>query len=545
MAEPEYDLILRGGTVLDGTGGPAFRADVGVCGARITAVGDLSTAQARRVLDASGLRVVPGFLDIHTHSDISATYHPEQSSAVAMGVTTQVVGNCGLSMGLALRTDVFGMEQRWLAAHRAQIVWGDFAEYLQFVEGQGIGTNVLSLVGHGTLRKRVMGMADRAPDAAELRQMQRVLEDALEAGAWGLSSGLEYPPSAFAGEEELVALCRVVAGGGGLYATHLRNEGDTLIEAVQEALRVGERAGVAVQLSHHKAEGERNHGKVRTTLRMIEEARERGLDVQTDQYPYPAYMTALAIQTLPRWALRGSDADMVARLRDPATRTAIREEMARLHPEWEDARAGAHWDRVRIGICRGRPEIQGRSVRELAAEAGAHPMDYVLGLLEETEGHVSAINFSIDEGDIVTVLRYRWTAIGSDGVATRPEGATVKDMVHPRSYGTFPRVLGRYVREEGVLSEAEAVHRMTGLPAARLGLTDRGRIAAGCFADITVYDPERVADRATFEDPHRYPEGIVWVIVNGQVALEGGEPLGVRAGRVLRRGVGAGSGGVA
>lgn len=536
MVELEYDLIIRGGTVLDGTGGPAFRADVGVCGERIAAVGDLCAARGRRVVDACGLRVVPGFLDIHTHSDISATYNPEQSSALAMGVTTQVVGNCGLSMGLALRADVFGMEQRWLAAHRAEIVWSDFAGYLQLVEEQGIGTNLISLVGHGTLRKRVMGMADRAPDAVELRQMQRLLEEALEAGAWGLSSGLEYPPSAFAGEEELVALCRVVAEHGGVYATHLRNEGDMLVEAVQEALRVGERAGVAVQLSHHKAEGERNRGKVRTTLQMIEEARARGLDVQTDQYPYPAYMTALGIQTLPRWVLRGSDADMLARLRDPATRAVIREEMLRLHPDRGGAPGGAHWERVRIGICRGRPEIQGRSVQELAVEAGVHPVDYVLDLLEGTEGHVSAINFSIDEEDIVAVLRYRWTAIGSDGVATRPEGTTVKDMVHPRAYGTFPRVLGRYVRELGVLSEAEAVYRMTGLPAARLGLTDRGRIAPGCSADITVYDPERVADRATFEDPHRYPEGIVRVIVNGQVALEQGELPGVRAGRVLRRG---------
>ena len=535
ISQLAYDLLIRGGTVLDGTGANGARADVGITDDRIAAVGDLGTATAGRTMDATGLHVAPGFIDIHTHSDISVTYDPGQASAIAMGVTTQVVGNCGLSLGLALDSDVFGFEKRSLAVHGARIRWTTFAEHLDQIETRGVATNFVPLAGHGTLRKRVMGMGERAPDSGEMAAMQRELEAALEAGVWGLTSGLEYTPSSYADENELAELCMVVGRYGGFYATHLRNEGDTLVESVQEALNVAERAGVPLQLSHHKAEGKANWGKIRTTLGMVDSARTAGQDVQLDQYPYTAFMTSLAIQTLPRWALSGSPEEALARLNDQVQRAAILAEMQTTHPDWDETGPGSFWSNVQIGVCRHRPELQGRTIANLSVAAGRNPIGYVLDLLAETAGFISAVNFAIGEDDIATVLRYPWTSIGSDGVGTHPGGVGGKDQVHPRAYGTFPRVLGRYVRELGIISESEAIQKMTGLPAARLGLKERGKVAPGFFADITVYDPARIADCATFADPHQYAVGIEAVLVNGRLAHEQGTPNGALAGRVLRR----------
>lgn len=530
-----FDTIIAGGAILDGSGEEAFAADIGIVDDRIRFIGDLSAAHAPLILPAQGRFVAPGFIDIHTHSDVSATYLPGQASALAMGVTTQVVGNCGLGMGFALADDRFAFEMRALAAHGARIRWSSFREHLDFVEAGGIGTNYVPLAGQGTLRKRVIGLADRRPDANELAGMRRDLEAALEAGAWGLSSGLEYPPSSFADEEELTDLCRVVAAHGGIYATHLRNEGDLLVEAVQEALNVTERAGVPLQLSHHKAEGRVNWGKVRETLDMVDRARERGNDVQMDQYPYTAFMTSLSVQTLPRWALTGTAEELTARLTDPVQHARILSEIRASHPDWQSLDANSPWHLIRIGVCRGRPELQGESIAALSQAAGVEPIKFVLALLAETGGYVSAVNFSMGEEDIATVMRYPWTSIGSDGVGTNPGGTGAADHVHPRSYGTFPRVLGRYVRELGILDFATAIHKMTGLPAARMGLKDRGRIAVGQYADITVFDPEQITDRATFEEPHQYAGGIDFVLVNGRVALEQGAPKEILAGRVLRR----------
>lgn len=532
--ETEYDFVICGGTLFDGTGAEGVRADVGIVGERIAFVGDLSQASAGRTLDAAGLSVAPGFIDIHTHSDISILYDPGQASAVAMGVTTQVTGNCSLSMGLATQSDQFALEKRWLAPHGGRITWNSFEEHLRQVEERGTATNYLPLAGHGTLRKRAMGLEEREPGKGELAQMRRDLETAMQAGAWGLSSGLEYPPSAFGIVQELAELCRVVGANGGFYATHLRSEGDSLVEAVQEALDVIELAGVPLQLSHHKAEGRKNWGKVKTTLGMVDAARARGWDVQLDQYPYTAFMTALGIQTLPRWAVTGSPEDLIARLTDAEKRASILAELRTAHPDWDDLSTDSPWHNVQIGVCRLRPEIQGRSIAVLAQEAGRNPIEFVLDLLAKTGGNISAVNFAIGETDIAEVMRHPFTSIGSDGVGTHPEGTGGGDKIHPRAYGTFPRVLGRYVRELGILTEGQAIHKMTGLPAARLGLTDRGRIQPGYYADLTLYNPTTIGDRATFADPHQFANGIEAVIVNGRLVHEGGTPIGIRAGKVLR-----------
>ncbi len=521
--------------VFDGLGGPPIRADVGIVADTVVRIGDLHETQAGMRIDASGLRVAPGFIDIHTHSDISATFHQQMLSMISQGVTTQVVGNCALSLGLAQDTDVFAFERRWLRSHGSGIVWNDMDGHLRHVRDRGIATNYVMLAGHGTIRKRVMGLADRYATPDELRAMEAELAKAMEQGAWGLSTGLEYTPSGYANLEELVALSRVVVRYGGLYATHLRNEGDALLEAVQEALDVGLEAGIPIQLSHHKAEGPQNWGKVRRTIQMVEDARARGVDVQMDQYPYAAYMTNVGVQFLPMWVLAGDSDDIVARLSDAATRARVAAEMRAGHPEWDDGGPEGPWSRVEVGFVRGNRSIQGRTIADLAAEAGKPPIEYLLDLVVQERNFVAATNFAISEDDIAFVMRHDLTIIGSDAVGTGPEGRTGEDRVHPRCYGTFPRVLGRYVRERGVLSEAEALRKMTSLPARRLAIGDRGALLPGYKADITVYDADTIRDEATYERPHRYASGISFVMVNGRAVWASGAWTGALPGQVLRR----------
>lgn len=531
---PVCDLLLRNATLFDGTGAPPFRADIGIVGELVVAVGDLSQVKSNSEYNLDGLHVAPGFIDIHTHSDISITFDPGQASALGMGVTTQIVGNCGLSMALIQSTDAFDMERRWLAPHGARIRWNSFQEHLELIETNGTATNYLTLVGHGSVRKRVMGTVARLPESHELVAMQNEVDQGMKAGAWGLSSGLEYTPSAFANAEELIALCEVVAEYGGFYATHLRNEGDTLIEAVEEALLVSDRAGVPLQLSHHKAEGQKNWGKVSQTLKIVDRARERGADVQLDQYPYTAFMTALSVQVLPAWGNEGSVADIAERIVNPDSRAKMLAEIRALHPEWDTLDADSQWHRIQIGICRRRPELEGHTIASLIQNSAMKPIEAVLDLIATTKDYIAAVNFAIGEEDIAMVLRHPYTSIGSDAVGTHPETATGHEKIHPRTYGTFPRVLSRYVRELGIITEEEAIFKMTGLPAKRVGLDRRGRIAPGYYADITIYDPKTITDSATFETPHRYANGVEYVFVNGKLAFQNGAPITTRNGRVLR-----------
>ena len=457
--EQRFDILIRGGNVFDGAGSAPVRADVGIIGERIAAVGDLGNADAGRFVDANGLSVAPGFIDIHTHSDISAIYDTGQASAIGMGVTTQVTGNCGLSVGFVQDRDVFVFEKRWIAPHKARITWDTFDGFLRTVENKGTATNFYPLAGHGTLRKRVMGMEERPPSADDLLAMQRELQAAMDAGCRGFSSGLEYPPSSYADENELAELCKIVSQSGGFYATHLRNEGDTLVEAVREALNVVERAGLPLQLSHHKAEGRTNWGKVETTLGMVDAARSRrGLDVQMDQYPYTAFMTALSIQLLPRWALSGTGEETTARLIDPAfSAKPFLRKFAAHHPDWDDESDASPWHNIQIGVCRGKVECQGRTIAALAKEANRNPLEYAIDLIAETEAASSAPSTSrlanpTSRRSCATpgrrLVRTAWERI--------PARTASEDKIHPRTYGTFPRVLGRYVRELGILTEAEA-----------------------------------------------------------------------------------------
>lgn len=520
------DLILRGGTVYDGLGGSPQRADVAVSGDHISALGELAPEEGTPTLDVTGMAVCPGFIDIHTHSDFSLLLNRPMRSSIAQGVTTELVGNCGVSIGLLFDDPVFAHEKRWAERGGTTLDWSRLSGYLRRLEDGGLACNVATLAGHGTIRKGIMGYESRPPSARELAQMQARLETAFEDGAVGLSTGLEYLPGGYADLDEQTALARVTQEAGGFYATHVRNEGDTLIESIQEALTVAERSGVALQLSHHKVEGRRNWGKIQTTLGMMAQARANGLDVLTDQYPYTAFMTGLGVILLPKWANDGSNEDTVARLRDAALRARIVQEIEAV---------GWDWNVLQVGVARTRRETQGLTLAELGAQEGKRPVDAALDLLIDEQGWVSAVHFAMSEEDVEAVLRDPHTMIGSDGVANDPHSSLAEDKTHPRSYGTFPRVLSRYVRDREVLSLPEAIRRMTSLPAQRLKLSDRGSLVVGNKADITVFNPTLVRDEATFADPHRFPVGIAHVLVNGRLAMREGVQTDVLSGQVLRR----------
>ena len=529
---PSFDLLIRGGLLADGLGGPLVRADVAVRDGKIVAVGDLAQAEATTVLDATGSMVAPGFIDIHTHSDVSVLFTPGMESSLAQGVTTEVVGNCGISLGLATGGEVFGLERRWLEQAGGTLNWESLRGFLDRVDNSGIAINVATLAGHGTLRKRVMGMANRLPSDAELTAMQRDLANALEAGAIGLSSGLEYVPGMYADVAELTALAKIAKAAGGFYATHLRDEGDLLEESVAEAIAVAEGAGIALQLSHHKAERKRNWGKITSTLAMVDAAQARGVDILLDQYPYTAYQTSLATIALPPWANAGTPEALAQKLADPELRARARVAMGELA-----ASGGVDWESVEIASCPEHDDYIGQSIAALSAARSQDPRDFILDLLVEGTGWISAAHFAMSEADVERILSDPRVMIGSDSVAMNPLAeASQKHRPHPRSYGTFARVLERYVREKSILTLPEAIRRMTSLPAQRLGWSDRGRLAVGAIADLVVLDPTAITETATFLAPHSLALGVQSVLVAGQLTWQNGHPTGTRAGKTLRCG---------
>jgi len=523
------DLVIRGGAVIDGTGAPRRKADVAIRDGRIVAVGDIGPAGGTPTIDAAGRVVSPGFIDIHSHSDESVLVNSALESTLHQGVTLVVAGNCGGSSApaLGLAAEELDRELERVGLRRS---WTSFGEYAAAVEASGTSINFSSLVGHGTLRMCVMGADDRPSTAGELAAMQALLGSALAAGAMGLASGLIYPPSAYGTTDELAALCAVVRERGGLYASHIRNEGDELLAAVEENLEIGRRSGVRVQLSHHKASQQRNWGKVLQSTALIERAQDAGVDVIADQYPYTASSTGLAV-TIPKWAHAGGAARLCERLADPTVRSRIRDE----YTETE-----RRWSHIVIARARHQPGWSGRTVADLASDAGRDPLDWACDALIAHDGAVDIIHHSMLEDDVRYVMAKPWVCIGSDSRANAPYGPLSYGKPHPRSYGTFPRVLGHYARELGVLTLEDAVRKMTSLTASRLGLRGRGVIREGAWADLVVFDPERIIDLATYDDPHRYPRGIDQVIVNGAVALDHDETQTIRNGRFLRLGQDAG-----
>ncbi|NPV71110.1 MAG: D-aminoacylase [Firmicutes bacterium] len=525
----------------DGTGRPPFRADVLVARGKIAAIrparvessaasdscepGGSYPAPGR--INAAGLAVCPGFIDIHSHSDKSLLINPLAESKVRQGVTTEVIGNCGYS--LAPLTDrnrgaMLGEFER----HSLDAGWATPGEYLAALEVAGISVNVLALVGHGAVRSAVMGYEMRRPSESEMESMKALVRQALDEGFVGISSGLIYPPGAYATTGELVELAREAARHGGFYASHIRGEREQVVDAVAEAIEIGRSSGAAVQISHHKAAGRPNWGKVSETLAMIERARNEGLDVTADQYPYTASATSLSA-VLPGWVHAGGREAALARLRDPAVRARIEAEV--------EAREGAMrgWDEICITAVssEGNRDLVGRFITGIAGERGQSPAVAVVSVLLEERMSADMIRFSISEEGVREVMKRPFVMVGSDGTALAPYGPLSRDRPHPRSYGTFPRVLGRYAVRERVIPLEEAIRKMTSLPAARLGLRHRGLIREGYAADVVVFDPAAVIDTATFEHPASYPEGIEYVVVNGKVTVARGSHLGERNGMVL------------
>ncbi|MBI4593337.1 MAG: D-aminoacylase [Candidatus Rokubacteria bacterium] len=527
------DVKIEGATVIDGTGAAGGRADVGVRDDTIVAVGDLSRELAGRTLNAAGRVVAPGFIDMHSHSDWRLWVNRRAESKIRQGVTLEVVGNCGFSPAPVSTEHLADM--RGFALYLPpglDFRWRSVGEYLDAFDAQGTALNVIQLVGHGALRVAAMGFARRPPTAEELTGMQRSLEEGLRAGAWGLSTGLIYAPGSYATTAEIVALARTAARGRSFYASHIRGEGATLLDAVTEAIRVGRESGLPVQVSHVKAAGRPNWGGVADALALIDAAAGEGLDVQADVYPYMASSTTLRA-LLPDWALEGGIDAMVGRLGDAAVRARVRAELETPgtgQPLGE--RIG--WENIMVASAPRRRDAEGKRLATIALERGMDPLDAAIELIVDGAGKATIVLFQLDEGDLRRALAHPRVMIGSDGSALAPYGELGEGKPHPRSYGTFPRVLGEYAREQRVLSLAQAVHKMTGLPARRLGLRDRGVIRAGAKADLVIFDPKRVADQATYEDPHQYPVGIEHVLVNGHFVIKDGEHTGSLPGRLLR-----------
>lgn len=529
-APPEFDLVLRGGTVLDGTGAPAVRADVGVSGDRITAVGDLTGRSGARVIDATGRVVAPGFIDTQGQSGRTLMEDGAGQSHLRQGVTSEIIGEGSTpALWTAASADI-----AWLRERNVPFDWTGFGGFLDRLASRGISVNVGSLAPLNQLRADVVGMAQREATPAELETMRVRLDEAMRSGAFGLSSALIYPPGSYASTGEIIALARTAAAHGGRYVTHLRGEGHRLPAALQEALTVAEQADIALVIYHLKIATRARWGTMRQIVGTIAAARRRGLDVSATAYPYPVAGTSLAA-CLPDWVHAGGERAMIRRLTSPSIRSRIRREIERGHGGWENFLQSAGFDGVTIADVRagGDTSVIGLTLAEIAAQRQQSPWDVFFDLLIAHDGRVSALYALMHEDDVRVVLQQPWVSIGSDSSAQPADGPLAVGRPHPRGFGSFPRVLGRYVREQQAIPLPEAVRRMTGFAAAQMGIARRGEVRPGWFADLVVFDPATIADRATFDMPRRYPDGVHVVVVNGVVTLRDGQLTGARAGRAL------------
>ncbi|MEM2926970.1 MAG: D-aminoacylase [Candidatus Bathyarchaeia archaeon] len=552
-----YDLIIKKGRIADGTGNPWFYADIGIKAGRIVRIGSLDACEAVRIVKAEGYVVAPGFIDIHSHSDFAIISNPMAESKVKQGVTTEVNGNCGSSAGPLAP----GHERYGDPSHGCQegegLRWKSLGDYFSLLEKMGISINIASLVGHGTIRSCVMGSENRKPTVEELDRMRSLVHKSMMDGALGLSSGLDKGliPGCYADTEELIELCKVVARYGGFYATHQRNRQERVLEAAMEAIEIGEKAQVPVQISHFVPRFP-DGNKTLECMGIIEAARRRGIDVTCDVVVPNAFggyhwaHGSLATQVLPLWAYEGGRERLLERLRDPETRRRMRREA---EPLWGVWRHGL-WDKLILLESHGSPHLVGKTFEEIAKEKGVDPWEASYDILLEEGGRSCGIlGASTEERDSIMVMKYPWSSLESDRALHVPHGPSVsassstssqaqaqasapsKERADANAYGAFPRIFRRYVRELGILTLEEAVRKVTSLPAQRCGFRDRGILKEGFWADIVIFSLDRIADRATIEEPKRFPEGIDYVIVNGQIVVEGGEHTGAKPGKVLRR----------
>ncbi|MGB9821317.1 MAG: N-acyl-D-amino-acid deacylase family protein [Pseudothermotoga sp.] len=525
-----YDLLILNAMIIDGTSSPWFYGDIGINAGKISAIGNLKRRKARKTIDAKGLFVAPGFIDIHSHSDFHALVDYKCESKVRQGVTTEIIGNCGYSLAPLLGEALHESRRSHFEQYGVEAGWQSVEEYLQVLEKSQPSINYATLVGHGTIRKSVMGYEKREPTKDELSQMKKLLDQAMRDGAFGMSTGLIYSPGSFAKTDEIVELCKVVARRNGIYTTHMRSESEHLQEAVQESIEIGERSKVPVQISHHKACGRKYFGKVDKTLQMIEQARLKGIDVTCDVYPYTATATDLDA-ILPDWVHEGGIPRLIERLKDKSVREKIKEQIDPV----QKAMSGYENLYVTYTFTEKNKQFQGKSIAEISKILNKDPLDTAFDLIVEERSKVGMMRFAMDEKDVQKVISSPFSMIGSDGSALSIDGVLSHGHPHPRNFGTFPRVIARYVKELKTISLEQAIYKMTCFPARRIGLLDRGIIRPNMAADLVVFDFDKIKDLATYEEPKKYPQGIIHVIVNGEPVIFECEHTQARPGRVFRK----------
>jgi len=532
-APPTFDVIIRGGTVYDGSGQAGRRVDVGIKGDRIDRLGDLSNETAKTTTDATGRAVTPGFINMLSWANESLLVDGRSQGDIRQGVTLEIFGE-GSSMGPLNDTMKKRMVEE-MGDIKYEITWTTLSEYLQELERRGISTNVASFIGATTIREHVIGLEDKKPTPQQLEEMRALVKQEMEAGALGIGSSLIYAPAFYASTEELIELCKVAAQYEGKYISHIRSEGNRLVEAVDELLRISRQAKIPAEIYHLKAAGKANWNKIDAVLAKIEKARAEGLAITADMYTYPAGATGLDA-AMPPWVLDGGYEAAYKRLKDPATRKKIAHAIITPSKDWENLYlAAGSPDRVLLVEFKSEAlkPLTGKTLAEVAKLRGKSVPDTIMDLVLEDRSRVGTVYFMMSEDNIKKQMRLPWVSFGSDAASMAPEPPFTKSSTHPRAYGNFARLLGHYVRDEKVMSLEEAVHRLSGLPATNVGLAHRGFLREGMFADIVVFDPATIADRATFEQPHQYAVGVQQVFVNGVQVLKDGEHTGAKPGRAL------------
>jgi N-acyl-D-amino-acid deacylase len=533
-ADFTFEFIIRGGTIYDGTGAEPTQGDVAVKDGLIAIVAESIPGNARKEIDARGLAVAPGFINILSWAGEPLLVDGRALSDLYQGVTTEVMGE-GISLG-PLSAEVRAEYLARQGLLKYEIPWSTFGEALEFISDRGVAVNIASYVGAATIRMNVVGMDDAPADTLQIEAMRKLVRDAMEEGAMGVGSSLIYAPGTYADTAELVALAAQAAQCGGIYATHIRSETERFLEAIEEAIAIGKQSGAPVEIFHLKVGGRRNWHKLDQAIAMIESARESGSRITTDMYVYPASSTGLDA-SMPDWVQQGGLGEWIERLKNPEIRRRVISEMQSDDAGWENIMraAGGASGVLLVGLQN--PDLKhyiGRTLADVAAERGESPEETAIALVIEDRSRVGSVYFTMSEENLIRKMRLPYMSFASDGRAVAAEGIFLQTSEHPRSYGNFARVLGRFVRDEGVLSLEEAIHRMTGLPASVLSLHDRGLIQQGYAADLVVFDPETIQDHATYEDPHRYATGVKHVLVNGMAALAGGVPTGAKAGQFVR-----------
>ena len=527
----EIDLLICHGIVFDGSGKPGIESDIAIKNNKFFCIEKkINPNLARRVIDARGLAVSPGFIDAHSHTDVGLLVNPRAESQVRKGVTNEIRGNCGFSTFPI--SDAFFSEYHkyYKEEYDIKLDWRDINGFFKRLGEKGIALNYATLLGHGNLRGEVVGYYDRPPTEKEIRRMRKKIRENLNSGALGMSSGLEYAPGSYADTRELIELCHEVARFRGIYATHMRDEGDKLLESMEEAIQISKKTGVSLQISHLKVAYQRNWPKIDDAITKIESAAKEGINILADRYPYVAGSTGLSY-FFPLWSKQGITKEFIARLKDPNLDSKIRN-----HLKEQEKKLGS-WDKVLISsvFTEKNKTFEGKNILEAAGEIRKEPYEFIRDLLIEEENRVAMILFFASEENLKRILAHPLVVIGADGEAVAPYGLLGKGKPHPRYYGTFTRILGRYARNEKIFSLGQAIKKMTSLTAQKFGLKHRGQIKENYFADVVIFNPDKVSDQATWEKPKQYPLGIEWVVVNGKIIIQNGEHTGSLPGRILKK----------